>query len=147
MIKIILAVDGSEPSLAATRALIKHRAMFIGPVEIYLLHVSAPIPRLYGMHVVVDSETIERIIRDDAEQAMMSSKILLDKSNIAYLSEHFIGEVAYAINEYATTHGADFIYVGARGLGAFRGAVLGSTTMKLLQSAKAPVVVIHANEH
>ena len=147
MINIILAVDGSEPSVAATRALIKHRAMFIEPVAIHLLHVSAPIPRLYGMHVVVDSETIERIIREDAEQAMMSSKILLNKWGISYQSGHFVGEVAYTINDYAITHEADFIYVGARGLGAFRGAVLGSTTMKLLQSAKSPVVVIHANEH
>lgn len=147
MVKIILAVDGSEPSLAATRALIKHRAMFIDPVEIHLLHVSAPIPRLYGMHVVMDNSTIERIIREDADLAMMSSTILLDKWGIAYKREHFVGEAAFVINDYATTHEADFIYVGTRGLSAFRGAVLGSTTMKLLQSAKTPIVVIHANEH
>ena len=99
MVKIILAVDGSEPSLAATRALIKHRAMFIETVQIHLLYVSAPIPRLYGMHLVVDNETIERITREDAEQAMMSSKILLDKWGIAYESERFVGEVAHTIND------------------------------------------------
>ena len=147
MIKIILAVDGSEPSLAATRAVIKHRPLFIEPVEIHLIHVAAPIPRPYGMHLVVDSATIERIIKEDAEQAMMSSKILFDKWGIAYRSQHFVGEVAHTINELAATHEADFIYVGARGLGVFRGAVLGSTTMKLLQMAATPVVVIHAATH
>ncbi len=147
MIKIILAVDGSEPSLAATRAVIKHRPLFIEPVEIHLIHVSAPIPSLYGMHVVVDSPTIERIIKEDAEQAMVSSKILFDKWGIPYKSQHFVGEVAYTINEFAASHEADFIYVGARGLGVFRGTVLGSTTMKLLQTATTPVVVIHATTH
>lgn len=143
MIKIILATDGSEPSLAATRAVIKHRPMFVEPVEIHLIHVSAPIPRPYGMHLVVDSTTIERIIKEDAEQAMLSSKILFEKWGIAYTSQHFVGEVAYTINKLAATHEADFIYVGARGLSVFHGAVVGSTTMKLLQTATTPVVVVH----
>ena len=147
MIKIILAVDGSEPSLLATRVLIKHRAMFIEPVEIHLLHVSAPIPHLYGMHVVVDNATIERIVNEDAEQAMINSKILFDKWGIAYKSQNLVGESAYTINKFAETQEAEFIYVGARGLGAFGGVVLGSTTMKLLHIAKIPVVVIHATEN
>ena len=147
MTKIILAVDGSEPSLAATRALIKHHAMFIGPVRIHIIHVSAPIPRLYGMHIVVDGITIEKIIREDAELAMSSSRILLDKAGLAYKCAHFVGEVAHTINDNAAVHEADFIYVGARGQGAIRGAMLGSTTMKLLQTTKTPLVVIHATEH
>jgi nucleotide-binding universal stress UspA family protein len=147
MIKIILAVDGSEPSLAATRAVIKHRPMFIEPFEIHLIHISPAIPQLYGMHVVVDSVTIERVIREDAEQAMLSSKILFDKWGIPYKSQHFVGDVAHTINEFAASNDADFIYLGARGLGVFRGAVLGSTTMKILQTAATPVVVIHAMPH
>jgi len=96
MIKIILDVDGSEPSLAATRAVIKHRPMFVEPVEIHLIHVAAPIPRPYGTHLVVDSATIARIIKDDAEQAMMSSKILFDKWGIAYQSQHIVASRADA---------------------------------------------------
>lgn len=78
---------------------------------------------------------------------MISSKVLFDKWGIAYSSQHFVGEVAHTVNEFAVAHEADFIYVGARGLSVFRGAVLGSTTMKLLQTASTPVVVIHAATH
>jgi nucleotide-binding universal stress UspA family protein len=146
MTRIVLAVDGSDPSLAATRALIKHRPLYKDPVEIHLLHVCPPIPRLYGSHYVVDAATIERILKEDAEQAMISSKILFDKWGIAYSSEYFVGEAPAMITSIAEEKGADFIYVGARGLGALKGAILGSTTLKLLQLAKTPVVVIHATD-
>ena len=150
MIKIVLAVDGSEPSLAATRALIKHRPLFVEPVEIHLVHVTAPIPHLYGAHVVVDNETIDRIIKEDADQAMLNSKILLDKSSIPYQCQQLLGETAHAINNFAENNAADFIYVGIHGVGAvlsvIRTAVMGSTTMKLLHTAKTPVVVVHRTQ-
>lgn len=146
MTKIVIAVDGSEPSLAATRALIKHRPLYKDPVEIHLLHICPPIPRLYGTHYVVDAATIERILREDAEAAMVSSKILFDKWGVTYTSEHFVGEAPAMIASIAEEKGADFIYVGARGLGALKGAILGSTTLKLLQVAKTPVVVVHATD-
>ncbi len=146
MTRIVIAVDGSEPSLAAVQALIKHRPLFKDPFDIHLIHICLPIPRLYGAHYVVDAATIERIVREDAEQALISSKILLDKWGVAYTSAHYVGEIAPMVASVAEEKKADFIYVGARGLGAFRGAILGSTTMKLLQVAKTPVVVIHAEE-
>ena len=147
MIKIVLAVDGSEPSLAATRVLIKHRPLFVEPVEIHLVHVTAPIPHLYGTHVVVDNATIDRIIKEDADQAMLNSKILLDKSSIPYQCQQLLGETAHAINNFAESNAANFIYVGIHGVGAvlsvIRSAIMGSTTMKLLHTAKTPVVVVH----
>ncbi len=150
MIKIVLAVDGSESSLAATRALIKHRPLFVEPVEIHLVHVTAPIPHIYGTHVVVDNETIDRIIKEDADQAMLNSKILLDKSGIPYQCQQLLGETTHAINNFAEHNAADFIYVGIHGVGAvlsvIRTAVMGSITMKLLHTAKTPVVVVHRTQ-
>ncbi len=150
MIKIVLAVDGSEPSLAATRAVIKHRPLFVEPVEIHLVHVTAPIPHLYGTHVVVDKATIHRIIREDADQATINSKILLDKWGIAYQYQQLLGETAHTINKFAEDNAADFIYVGVHGVGAMlsviRSAIMGSTTMKLLHTAKTPMVVIQCTQ-
>ncbi len=154
MVKIVLAVDGSEPSLSATRAVLKHRAMFSAPVEIYIVHVAAPIPQLYGMHVVVDSATLERIVKEDAQQATIASEMLFDKWGVTYKVHNFVGEVAHMINDFAETQQADFIYVGTHGRGsvlstissALRSALLGSTTLKLLHTAKIPVVVIHSSE-
>jgi len=154
MVKIILAVDGSEPSLSAAHAVIKHRAMFSAPVEIYIVHVAAPIPKLYGLHVVVDSATLERIIKEDAKQATLGSEMLFEKWAVACKVHNFVGEVAHMINDFAESQDADFIYVGTHGRGsmlstissALRGALLGSTTLKLLHTAKIPVVVIHSSE-
>jgi nucleotide-binding universal stress UspA family protein len=146
MTSIVIAVDGSDASLAAVHALIKHRPLFKDAPKIHLIHVCLPIPRLYGAHYVVDAATIERIVREDAEQAMISSKILLDKWGVPHESAHFVGEIAPMVAKIAEEKKADFVYVGARGLGAFRGAILGSTTMKLLQVSRTPVVVVHAQE-
>jgi nucleotide-binding universal stress UspA family protein len=150
MVKIILAVDGSEPSFAATQAVIKHRAMFNSPVDIHLVHVAAPIPKLYGVHVVVDHATIDSIVREDAEQAMMASVILFEKWGVAYKKNNFVGEVARVINEFADAEEADFIYIGAHGRGnllnTIRGVILGSTATKLLHAANVPVVVVHASK-
>ena len=52
--------------------------MFIEPVEIYLLYVSAPIPHSYGMRMVLKNAPIERIVNEDVDQAMINSKILFD---------------------------------------------------------------------
>jgi nucleotide-binding universal stress UspA family protein len=149
MVKIILAVDGSEPSLAATQAVIKHRAMFNSAVDIHLVYVAAPIPKMYGVHFVVNRTTIDTFVREDAEKAMITSVILLDKWGVDYKSHGFVGEVAHVINEFADAEAADFIYIGAHGGGylrnTIRGAILGSTAMKLLHTAKIPIVVIHAS--
>ncbi len=148
MVKIVLAVDGSVPSIAATHAVIKHRALFNSPVAIHLVYVGAPVPKLFGVHMVVDEAALGRFVKEDADVALAASENMLSKLDIDYKRHDFIGEVAVVINEFATTQVADFIYIGAHGRGTLltniRAAILGSTAVKLLHSATVPIVVIHA---
>ncbi len=149
-VKIILAVDGSAPALAATQAVIDHRVLFNQPMDIHLVYVGAPIPKLYGVKMVVDNAALKRFTKGDADWALLESINLLGKSDLAYKRHNLIGEVAEVINAFASTHLADFIYIGAHGRGSLlsniRRAMLGSTAVKLLHTAAVPVVVIHTSE-
>src|SRR5262245_60800274 len=51
---------------------------------------------------------------------------------------------AHALSEAATKHDARMIVVASRGEGPIRGAILGSTTYKLLHAAPVPVLVVPA---
>jgi nucleotide-binding universal stress UspA family protein len=53
---------------------------------------------------------------------------------------------AHALREAATKHDARLIVVGSRGEGPIRGAILGSTTYKLLHDAPVPVLVVPPGE-
>lgn len=52
------------------------------------------------------------------------------------------GGVAAEILRVAEEAKADLVVVGSRGLGIFRGAIIGSVSQKLVEEAKVPVLVV-----
>jgi nucleotide-binding universal stress UspA family protein len=54
--------------------------------------------------------------------------------------------IAHAIAERASELGADLVVVGSRGLGGFRGLLLGSVGHHITQHASCPAVVVHGSE-
>jgi len=54
----------------------------------------------------------------------------------------FVGSPALSILECADESGADLIVIGSRGLGTFKGMMLGSVSSYVAQHAKVPVLII-----
>ena len=140
--RILLAVDGSSHSNKATEILIRHSGLYKNAPEIFLLYVHLPVPKFHGMSNVVSREMIERYYQDESEEALATSKRLLDEAKIPYQTQMLVGPVAETIVKHAETQGCDLIYMGTRGMGGLKNVLLGSNAVKVLHLARIPVVLI-----
>jgi nucleotide-binding universal stress UspA family protein len=61
--------------------------------------------------------------------------------HVEYETELLEGSPAKAILEFARSRDADLIVVGSRGLGAIKGALLGSVSSEIVHQADRPVLV------
>ena len=128
--KILLAVDGSSHSNKATETLIKHAALYKDAPEVFLLYVHLPVPKLHGMSNVVSQEMINRYYEEESEEALATSKRLLDEARIASHTQMLVGPVAETIVKQAEAQGCDLIYMGTRGMGGLKNVLLGSNAVK-----------------
>jgi len=140
--KILLAVDGSPHSNKATETLIKHVALYKDASEVFLLYVHLPVPKLHGMSKVVSQEMINRYYREESEEALATSKRLLEKAGIESKVQMLVGPVAETIVKQAEAQGCDLIYLGTRGMGGLKNVLLGSNAVKVLHIANIPVVLV-----
>lgn len=144
MPKILLAVDGSESAVRATRNLIESAGWYKEPIEIELVTVHPPLPQVGGFaKAVVSHDMVERYYSEEGGKALAPSRKLLDEARLRHAPHILIGEVAPTIVEHAQKTGADLIYMGTRGMTAMSKLVLGSVATKVLHLAHIPVVLIH----
>ncbi len=139
--KILVAIDGSPVALDALRhaiALVRaglqaHLVLATVQAPTYMFEALAPSPivldRLTGAEGARYLEEAERICREQA---------------IAYSREIGSGEAAWTLLNIATAQACDAIVMGARGLGAVRGILLGSVSQEVLRSSHLPVTVVRA---
>jgi nucleotide-binding universal stress UspA family protein len=52
------------------------------------------------------------------------------------------GSIPKAILRVAEQEGSDMIIMGSRGLGLFKGAIIGSVSQKVVEESKVPVMVV-----
>jgi nucleotide-binding universal stress UspA family protein len=142
MLKILLAVDGSESAQRATRELIKNAGWYKETPWIELLTVRAQLPvgGLSGM--VVNREMVERYYREEGEKALAPSEELLRQAGVPFTSHVVVGDVAQTICQQAKTLGCAMIYMGTRGMAPISSLVLGSVSTKVLHLTHVPVVLI-----
>jgi|SRR5688572_21688670 nucleotide-binding universal stress UspA family protein len=115
--RILLAVDGSSPSLLAARfARRLYRAM--KEASLVVVHVG-----------------------NDDSGATEACK-LLTEDDIAFDLEVGPGDAADMIVERAQQHHCDLIVMGARGLGGVRASLLGSVSSKVSQTSGIPVTLV-----
>lgn len=144
MPKILLAVDGSESAVRATRKLVETAAWYKQPIEVELVTAHLPLPNVGGFtKAVVSHEMIERYYSEEGGKALAPSRKLLDDAGLRYATHILIGEPAPTIVEHAKKSGADLIYMGTRGMTAMSQLVLGSVATKVLHLATVPVVLVH----
>lgn len=144
MLKILLAVDGSESAVRATRKLVESAAAFKEPPQVELVTVHLPVPHVGGFSgVVVTHEMIEQHYREEGQKALAPIKEILDKAGIRYTPHILVGDIAKAIVEQADKVRCDMIYMGTRGMTAMSNMLVGSIATKVLHLAHVPVVLVH----
>lgn len=138
--KILVAVDGSQASLCAVRHALQllHEGL---RTDIVLAAVQEP-TYMYEMVLPPSADVLERLGGAVGARALAGAEALLAQAGVAYTREIGSGEAAPTLVEIAERHGCAKIVMGARGLGAVRGALLGSVSQSVLQKAKVPVTIV-----
>jgi nucleotide-binding universal stress UspA family protein len=143
MVKVLLPVDGSKHSLAATRQVIRHAAWHKEPIEVELLTVHGHIPRVAGLsRAVLTAAMVKQHYQDEGEKALGPSRRLLAKAHVRHTEHVLVGDVAPTIVDHATQTGCDMICMGTRGMTAMSGLVMGSVATRVLHLARVPVLLV-----
>jgi nucleotide-binding universal stress UspA family protein len=140
--KILVAVDGSKPSLKAVQLLIDHCDWYRSPPQVELLTVHLPVPQLPRMGAAVGKGQIEKYYREEGEAMLAPAKKKLDAAGIGYQAHVLVGPVAEAIVKHAKDKRCDLIYIGTRGMSALGKALIGSTATKVLHLSDIPVLLV-----
>lgn len=137
---ILLPVDGSENSLAAVRQVIAMRDLYREALAVRLLNVQAHLSGAVKMFI--SRHQINDYHREEGVKALASARTLLDQAQVNYRHHIGVGEVAATIVGYARDKRCQQIVMGSRGAGGFRGALLGSTAIRVAQLSEIPVLLV-----
>jgi nucleotide-binding universal stress UspA family protein len=136
--KILIAVDGSKPSLKAVQLLIDHAEWYRARPEVELVAVHLPVPRVGG----VNKAQLEKYYAEEGEAMLAVAKKTLAAAGIAYQAQVVVGAVAESIVKHAKDKRCDLIYIGTRGMGRLESALVGSTATKVLHLSETPVLLV-----
>lgn len=140
MLRILIAVDGSELALDAVR------------YGLMLLRRGGLQATLVLGHVQEEASFMELATRGadmvaaasvEAGQDLLASAVaLVEAAGVPYETEIGLGAVAATLIDMVERCGCDALIIGARGLGGLRGALLGSVSHNLVQHSPVPVTVV-----
>ncbi len=140
--KILLAVDGSKPSLDGVDCLIKHADWYRDKPVVELVTVHLPVPKLPNMGAAVGKNQIEKYYQEEGEARLAAAKKRLDGAGVKYQAQVLVGPVAETLVQHAKASGCDLIYIGTRGMTEIGKALLGSTATKVLHISEVPVLLV-----
>lgn len=135
---ILYATDGSAPAERAGD-FVASLAVRYG-AKVTVLHAYTPVPGYlgepnYSRAFYKTLEEAEALVADVARR--------LRELGVAEVETEVVeGPAADAILNVAEVRKPDLIVVGARGLGTWRGLILGSVSMAVTQRAECPVLVV-----
>jgi nucleotide-binding universal stress UspA family protein len=136
--KILVAVDGSKPSLKAVQLLIDHADWYRSRPEVELATVHLPVPKVAHLN----KAQVEKYYSDEGEAMLAPAKKKLDAAGLAHQARVLVGPVAETLVKHAKDNRCDLIYIGTRGMTAVGAALLGSTATKVLHISDVPVLLV-----
>ncbi len=137
---ILLATDGSENARRATEAAVTLAGEFAHPAVIVVVHVATSPPS--QSRLVRANFDVHALLEEDARQAVKGTLDRFEEAGLPYTLKVALGDPVAEILGVARKENADLIVIGSRGLGAIRGAVMGSVSQKLAQTADCPVMIV-----
>ncbi len=140
VVKILVAVDGSELALDAVRFALRLQSNGLNATFV-LATIQEP-TYLYEVLLAPDADVLDHAPGVGGSRALKSAETLFRAASIAFDRELGSGDPATALIEIAEHTGCDMIIVGARGLGALRSALLGSVSQGVLHASQIPVMIV-----
>lgn len=135
--RILIPVDGSENSLRTLSHVIM-RAVGDKRLHLYVLNAQPALPpSLFVTRAMITSHPEAK-----SKEALIRARRLLSKSRPRAEVAVRIGEPAETIVNFARRNRCAEIVMGTRGLGSFKGLLLGSITTKVIHAARVPITVV-----
>lgn len=144
--RLLLAVDGSDQSCAAARALVH-----LPPAEQLIVLHALDVPEPTYPMIAPEAgralrRAVERGMREDGEHVLERiSALLPEAGSVSKRLE--LGTPAEVIVSTAEKEGIDLIVMGARGLSSAREFVLGSVSHRVVMHAPCAVLVVTKPMH
>ena len=142
--RVLVAIDGSDQSYDAVRALSQMaRAEIL--IVLHAVDVPAPAYPMMVPEVARDLYTTqERVMRDEGERVLKTAMSLLPLNPGSVSKFIEVGKPVEVILSIAEQERIDLIVLGARGVGALRELVLGSVSHRVVTHAPCSVLVVGA---
>jgi nucleotide-binding universal stress UspA family protein len=137
--KILAAVDGSPPSLAALALLADRIRWFRAAPALTLIHAHPAIP-YKAAAAWAGHEAVAKYYDEESDAALAPARKLLDSRRIAYTVEKCVGDPATEIVKSASAQAFDLIVMGTHGHTALANLVMGSVATRVLAASKVPVL-------
>jgi nucleotide-binding universal stress UspA family protein len=136
---VLIAIDGSEPSLRALRYAVELRRADPG-LKLHLLNVQ---PALRSdVANWLPSQNIREHHLEEGEKALAAARAALDGEGIPHEIHISVGVPGEVIAAFAEKIGASQIVMSTRGLGRAGALILGSAAMDTLRHTTVPVTFI-----
>ena len=139
-LRVLLAVDGTAPSIRAARRLASWRR-WLGALDVQVAYVQRPLSlaaKILPPHDDVMNEWSTR----EAETATQPARQIFAKAGIAHHLHITYGDPAEEIAHLAAHTGAELVALGTRGRGAAHHALIGSVALKSAVKASVPVMLV-----
>jgi nucleotide-binding universal stress UspA family protein len=138
--KILLPVDGSPAALQAVR----HALQLVQQglrADFVLANVQPP-ANLYEAVTAHDPDVIREVRAAAGADLLAPAEALLQAAGVDFESEVAGGAPEHLIVEIAERYGCDAIVMGARGMGDWQAALLGSVSQAVVQHSPVPVTIV-----
>ncbi len=142
--RILIAVDGSQGGLSATR--LGGELAEGQDAEVLLVHAVPLPPIVPGVDQTISDESMAYLERT-AEDALTAAEDLLATMDVKAERVVHAGSPAEVILGVAEERAADVIVVGHRGFGAVKRLILGSVSSKLAHHARCAVLLAPVEPH
>ncbi|KZT14158.1 universal stress protein UspA [Acidovorax sp. GW101-3H11] len=140
MLKILIAVDGSELSLDGV-----HHALTLVrqglQATMVLANVQEP-ATLYELVTTRDPDLIAAASLEAGEHLMAPARALLEAAGVPYETDVGVGDVAHTLVDMIERSGCDMVVIGAKGQGAITSALLGSVSQEVAHASPVPVTIV-----
>ena len=140
MLKILIAVDGSELSLDGVHHVLNLVRQGL-QATVVLGHVQEP-ATLYELVTARDPALIAAASLEAGQHLMASAAALLDAAGVPYETDVGVGDPAHTLLEMIERSGCDLAVLGAQGHGALSSVLMGSVSQEVVRASRVPVTVV-----
>ena len=141
--KILLAVDGSEASMAAVRLALAWRQAGL-QTDFVLANVQEP-PNLYDLVVVHDAQALDAVRAEVGAELLAPAEALITAAGALCEIEVAGGDPGHMLVDLIENYGCDLVFIGASS-DSTSATALGSVALALLRHSPVPVMVVRAPE-